>query len=249
MPKRPRSTSTGSYGRRVRPRRPYRKYRRVWKRRRTSTYKPVSGFNQGVQTVKLRYADADTPTLTLIASNSSGALYNKYNVNSAYDANAGFGTAAIPGFAEYAAAFQNYRVTWASIKCTFSSSSGNPPLYCGIVFLPIAGVLPANFRSWIELQGNPYLRKMKLLSNGTGSESSCTLYVKCPLGKLIGQPSMLYSDVGYSALTTGNPLFILNGYVWIMTADGNASSTNWTVFVNVEITMFVQFWNRKTLYS
>jgi len=49
-------------------------------------------------------------------SSAGGGHYHFFKINSAYDIDAAYGSVAVPGFAEYGAFFQNYRVISARVK-------------------------------------------------------------------------------------------------------------------------------------
>lgn len=209
---------------------------------------PRTGFPAGQKTVKLVYQDYDTPFLRL--NTTSSVTWNTYNINGAYDPNPAFLSGSIPGFDEWAAVYANYRVTWCRITCTFTQNIGNPACYIGIYLRPITGETGFTlWKQWLEIAGNPQPNRRAILGNAAGSANTRTLSVKSGLGKLIGQKSMLRSDVGYSASTLGNPPNILQGFTFIATMDGNPPPAELVVYCNCRVTYYVTFWNRRTLKS
>lgn len=245
MPKRYRSRSR-SRPRKFRRRGVTKRYRRVRRFRRGRRRFPATGFPGARKTVKLIYHDYDTPVLQI--GTSQNVNWNTYNLNSAYDPNASFASSSIPGFNEWAGVYFRYRVTWCKITATFTQAVDNPALYCGIYFRPVTGESGfSTWRDWIEIAGNPMPNRRIVLGNAQGSASTRTISVKSSLGRLIGQRLMLNADVSYSANTNANPSNILQGFVFIATMDGSIPSTPLNIYMNVRVTYYVTFWNRRTL--
>lgn len=199
--------------------------------------------------VKLRYTDVDTPSLTF-TSGSTTVVYQKYNLNSPFDVNTALGSTAMPGYAEWAAIYDQYMVTYCKITATFALDNGTPPIYVGVVFRPVYNETNwSSWKNWMELAGNPLPHKRKLMSCAGGNKAVCTVSVGCPLWRLIGNKQEYFGSGSWTQVTTANPSRIIEGFVYALSANGATYTSTILVPINVKVDMWIKFYNKKTLVA
>jgi len=182
------------------------------------------------------YGRALVPTVT-------GNIGLRFRPSSAFDVDPLLGSTATPGFAEWAAFYNNYRVTSSRIRISFSNTSstqGVLVVVCPLNVDPGAspGVVVVN--SWID---HPYQQHRIV---GTAGSPPTTMHVEMSTEKIFGS-KMIYMDDNFQALVTTNPV---NNWYWAL---GFISSVipgaPFGVDYLVDIEMGVEFFSRKTLQS
>lgn len=192
------------------------------------------------------YQDTTQPQLAFLATSTTVA-YKEYRLNNAYDVNPVLGNTAMPGFAEWAAIYTQYIVTYAKIVCTFSLDQNSPPFYVGVVFRPVYN--ESNWGTWTEwmnLKGNPLPHKRMLLSNSGGNKSRVTLTVGCPIWKLFGMKQEYFGSGSFSNVVGSGPTSQLQGYIYALTPGGIALTSTYAIATDVKVYMYVKFYNKKT---
>lgn len=167
---------------------------------------------------------------------------SRFRPSSAFDVDPLLGSTTMSGFAELAAIYGSYRVRSSEITLHFTNQSA-VGLACTVLPLnadPGAAPAQAVVLSWPE---NPYA-KTKIV--GTSGSPSIVLKSKMTTGKIFGTDSV-YLDDNFAALVTASPA---NNWFWAIGVITNLSpAANSTVFVEVNITIDCEFFNRKFLQT
>lgn len=193
--------------------------------------------------VKLKYVDSDTP---IIGAATATFGNNTYKLNSAFDVNASIGSANMPGFQEWAAFYQRYRVMAAKITCRYVIRAPNPT-YIGIYFTPLAAPFSASWLNFRELEGNRNnVIRLCPASGVTGSVGKLKMFRT--MKNLEGDKRLTYDD-NYQALVTTNPSNIATGLVYCIDGNNVNNLGNIAAYVQVTVTMWIKFSNIKVLNS
>jgi len=133
--------------------------------------------------------------------NNAGNLIStwRYRVNSAFDPDPLLGTGAIPGFVEWAAFYDRYRVLDFMYDAQFSNLEAFP---LQVVAAPSLLDLGANYASAVDIPGFPY--GTKSLISTLGGQDRARLSGHLDLEKFEGSPT-IYTDNNYSGVVSGNP--------------------------------------------
>lgn len=233
--------------RRTRPmvsRRRYGKYnrRRSFGRRRI----PAAPITPAKRNVKLKYIETTVNTSPAALAYSVPVIYK---MNNAYDVTNAVTNTAMPGFNEWAAFYNRYRVNMFAITARFHNPS-NSPCYVGLVARTHD---QGNMTTWTEArdqQGNKWARTKLLGLAGSGQDTG-TLRLVVPLGSFIGNKAAYRADDSYSALTTGtltgSPLRIPQCVLWVGSYDGAAN--HGLIIFQVTVTMYITLWDKRNLTS
>jgi hypothetical protein len=152
----------------------------------------------------------------------------------------------MPGYAEFAAFYNNYRVTVSKIEVEGSANYANTlaPTSLSLILLPLnvdPGGTPsvATIQSWT---GNPYAKYKQMAQPG----GPITSFVDTMSTEKIYGSEMIYYDDNFSSLTTGVPN---NNWFWTIgvISDINAAGTAYTAGITVRIHVGVEFYDRKVL--
>jgi len=133
-------------------------------------------------------------------NNLSLVLSWRYRMNSAFDPDPAVGSGAIPGFTEWAAFYNYYRVLHFNYDISLTNNEAFP-LVC--VTAPTNTDVGTNYASTNELLGQPYSA-----SGSVGAKGGMdTLATKghLDLGGFIGNSVQYSSDSTYAAAVTTNP--------------------------------------------
>lgn len=218
-----------------RPKRVFNGRRRTMGRRRYT--KPL--ITPDRKNLRLKYIETTRTSF----SGGVTSLIQVYKLNSAYDLSGTLGNTATPGFAEWKAFYNRYRVNMAVVKCTFSNVE-DTPCYVGVWSNAYP---PSNVTNWttlMESRGQKY-SKCHLLgaSNGGGANKTLTLIV--PMARIVGNRLKQKADDRYEALMTTDPASLVYGYVWVASFDGAGVIPQ--VACRIEITQYVTVYERAYL--
>jgi hypothetical protein len=167
----------------------------------------------------------------------------RFQPSAAYDVDPSLGSTAVPGFVEFAAFYDNYRVTVSDINVETLSLDNRTTLSC--VLLPLnvdPGSSPTGvvIQSWV---GNAYAKyKMCAATGGPPTSISHGMTTE----KIFGS-KMIYFDDNFQSLTTTVPN---NNWYWaigfiIPISLGSA----YTFTTKVNINIGVEFFSRKRLQN
>jgi len=192
--------------------------------------------------VKLKYIDTDTPSLNLSTLQSFN--YNGYNINGAYDVNQAVASTTMPGFTEWSAFYERYRVRAAKMSTQWVNNTG--VVVYAMTFFRDDAVSPIiNWTDFRNQEGNPYT-SVRLLPNSTGM-NMCKTKVYAKMATMTGSKIQYLADSVYAGTLSTNPSRLYFGYNMIGTFDGAAAPASTTVVVRTTITMYVEFFDRVQL--
>jgi hypothetical protein len=175
-----------------------------------------------------------------IATGNSYTTF-RWQPSAAYDVDPNIGSTATPGFAEFAAFYNNYRVT--ASNCRISVTNPSTVLGVILVVLPLTsdpGALApaAQANAWPD---NPYAKQkmIGLLGSPPGVVSN-----SMSTEKIVGSTNV-YVDDTYASLTNGVPA---NNWYWgCGLLVGSAVTATISYTVNYRIEMGVEFYDRKIM--
>lgn len=210
--------------------RPFRRSRRGNKRSSVSRLKyliPDRLF------VKLRYRQRIT-----LASTTGATAFNIFRGNSPYDADESGTGAQPPGFDNYAAMYERYRVMGSKIAVTFCSVQTTAPTQTyevGILARP-DNTAPATMDA---VAGNPYA-SLGLLTPGNGKVRK-KMYMST--AKILGLTKQaVKANENLSSAVTTNPATTWEWFVYSQPADRASTATS---IAFVCITYYVEFYKRE----
>jgi len=156
--------------------------------------------------VDLSYSDS------VQTRNNAGAMVMswRYRLNSAYDPDPLLGTGAIPGFTEWAAMYDRYRILNFSYDVQFCNMETFP---LQIVACPTLIDVGANYASAIDLPAFPF--GTKSIISTTGGQDRTRLSGQLDLELFEGSPTY-FTDTNYSSVINTNPVntrFMNFGYI------------------------------------
>ena len=134
-------------------------------------------------------------------------------MNGAYDVSNILASTAMPGFLEWSAFYNRYRVNMFAITARFHNPSPNP-VYVGLVARTHDQPNMALWSEAREQQGNKYARTKLLGVAGSGQDTG-SLKLVVPLGQFMGNKLGYKADDQYSALTTANPARTNQCVLWV----------------------------------
>lgn len=192
--------------------------------------------------VKLRYIETQSTTLGAAAATFASV---GYRANSAFDPSTVVASPGIPGFTEWAAIYNKYRVMAVSAKAKIISLEANHPVFVGILFNNPTTVV-TTWNAWLETIGQPYSRLESLSPIGTGF-NKCEMKQYCPLKNLLGDPNEYLSDATYAAATSGNPASGLSFNIFVASYDGVTNISAPSINILLTLDYYVYVYDRKVL--
>jgi hypothetical protein len=187
---------------------------------------------------RLRFFGATSITVT--AATPQGAV--RYRPTAAFDVDPLLASTATPGFAEFAAFYNTYRVTASNARIVMSqrSSESLVGVLAPVLFDPGASPTYNTIASW---SSTPFSKHMQIPPIGG---DSITLAQSMSTEKIHGT-DMVYYDNNFAATVTGIPG---NNWYWVVGILASpAPAANTVVNVMVDIEMGVEFYDRKALTS
>jgi hypothetical protein len=151
--------------------------------------------------VTLPYLDATAPNRN---NAGIGFLSWRYRINSAYDPDPLVLSGAIPGFTEWAAFYQSYRVLKIDYDITVANKEAFP---IEVVVAPSNTDLGANYLNTYALSSYPG-NKSTLIGPTTGIDH-VNLKGSIDPGRLFGQVNSYLGNDNYASGTGSNPLALL----------------------------------------
>ena len=223
-----------------------------------SIYRPKfsNPFRKDFELVQLHYRQQIQLDPTTDAIGSGGANSWAFSFNSLFDPDV-TGTGNQPMyFDNYSAIYERYKVSFAKIKATVVNHSVNTAVWNGsaVVSQPNYSYKLAIIRD-IDAADVPSSMNNLLTQNATNVKwryvapqltgKLPSLSMKCAPHKTAG---VSYDDDTISAVTTSvNPQRNVKGVICITSADGNTNPPN--VFLDVSITYYVKFFDRKNIQN
>lgn len=188
-----------------------------------------------------------TQTKLTLTSGGSAYTFATYNVNSAFDVTPALLNTSMPGYNEWSGIYNKYAVLYTKITTTFSLYNTVDPVYVGIFIRPIFQEGGLNsWTGWRNLLGNPLPHKEIMTSSGDANKGRVTLSVGVPIWKLWGNKIEYYGSGAFSAVINSNPSVLQQGFVYMLSNDGQ--SMNAECAVKTTVTMYVKFYNKRTLF-
>ncbi len=167
----------------------------------------------------------------------------RWRPSAAYDIDPTLGSTATVGFNEFAAFYNQYRVTSSAIKVTATAGTAVFPRQ--LVVVPLNGDpgISPTLGTVVEWCNNPYSKVNFVGSLGTPPKS---VSQKMSTEKIFGS-KMVYNDDNFMSLTNNIPN---NNWYWAIGISGPvpASSTE-TWLAQTEISIDIEFFSRKFLTS
>jgi len=223
-------------------RRNYGRYRKYRGRRRT----PLASSQK--KSLKLQYQELTLAPVdqTRFPAGTATVHYHQFKLNSAYDVNNALANTVMPGFTEHAAFYQRYRVNMAVLKTTFVNMNPNAAVYVGMWVAPETQTNISGWTSFMELKGNPWVKRMLLGPSGS-SKDRVTMSMVVPFKKLLGNALQYKSSVDYTAACTTNPAKIIPGYIYACSADGTTNTG--LIQLETTVTQYITMYSRFNLIN
>jgi len=173
--------------------------------------------------------------------NGAGNFASKTLVaNGIYDVDPSLGSTSTAGFAELAALWGSFRVHKTRVKVDFNNNDTQPY----IVAVGFATQQSHTVNSWnSSTYGNDYIKTFTV--SGKGGQDRKQFRATQDLAAVIGDRDYYFSDVSYVGTAGSNPTSEVS---FLLGTAAAASGTN-GVFAYVELTFFVEFFNRLKLSS
>jgi hypothetical protein len=185
----------------------------------------------------MSYTDYSATTIP-----ATGQVFNRrFRPTNAFDVDPLLGGTSMPGFAEFAAIYSAYRVTWSRIKARFTAGTGSLPTQVVL--------LPTNF----DLGSTPSVATVTALPDQSYSQSkllglagspSILLQKEMSTEKIYGS-KQVYFDDNFSSLVTTGPV---NNWYWnISGIIPSAASSASIIYVECNMDVGIEFFDRKIL--
>jgi len=175
----------------------------------------------------------------LLTAAGSAVVAVRFNPNAAYDVDPTLGSTSTPGFAEWAAIYNFYRVVAFSYDAEFVNNEAFP-----VICWSFASNTDPTTAATSIITSNP-LTKTGILSSKTGNDRH-KVRGRHMISGIVGTDAVEYED-NYRALTNAVPADL----VWLAFGLHSATGANLTLGAVLwgNITMFVRFYDRKILSS
>jgi len=163
--------------------------------------------------------------------------------SSAYDPDPAFSTGAIPGFAEFANFYANYRVLSMQVNAQIINLESFPITFgCW----PTTGDPGTNvtYTTLIDYFVNPK-SKSSLVDTAISGHSFCKIARRYSLSEVTGSDMYKYDD-NYFSSTGGNPTYFLYIGIGFYSANGSSNLVNGAV-TRIQVRYNVLFFGRKNL--
>lgn len=212
--------------------------RRRFGRRRSSNITRQRGSpNSMRQFVKLTYFNKDNTAIGGASPAGTGYKFDLYNLNSAYDVNNSLGTSAMPGFKNWAAMYQNYRVHSCKITCKVTNPS-SLPVFVGMwvsdTYQPPSG--------WVELmEYSSQAGSVQMAMTASGGSKDQVVFKKY-ISMRKWATTQAFNDDNFAALISANPANRIFGQIYVASMD--SGTTPAIVYQQLKITQYVEFFNR-----
>lgn len=178
-------------------------------------------------------------SVTITESAVSGGAFRYYRLNSAYDVDTGVGSTNTPGFNEWSAFFNNYRVWRTHVRVEGGVSGGSSGALATVGLVPnsFQATLPSSKIYWISQPGVVH-QTISQLSNG--GRTICVLDKQYSLPTIFRITKRQFmDDMDFTATTGSNPS--RQAYVAVTLNSINSStvmSFSFTIVVSMEIEFF-----------
>jgi len=165
-----------------------------------------------------------------------------FKMNSAFDIDPSVGSQAIPGFAEWAAFYQNYRVRRVKFKVEMLFRDNTGPL-TGSMGVVCPAITPFSANTFTIANWEQAFSKICVLTSINGKP--IVMRGNYGLHQLVGDPAC-YTDDDYAAATSTNPANLVFLHVGISTEPVSGVMTN-GLGLRCEIYQDTEFYNRRVL--
>lgn len=203
---------------------------------------------QGAGTLSLHYSPPLSRKVLLtyssvinITEGAAGAGAARYfRLNGVYDVDTTLGSTSTPGFSEWAAFYQNYRVWKTRVRIEGFATGGVGATLAQVSLVPngSAASLPANIYSWPV---QPFAKSVNICYRGDGGMNKATLDSTFDLPKLAHLTSTQYAnDMDFSASNSTTPSRQLFAAVTVV---GFGSAAVVTLTFQIWVSMLVEFFN------
>jgi hypothetical protein len=179
----------------------------------------------------------------IVISNVVTFTAYRFRPSAAYDVDPLLGSTATPGFAEFAALYNRYRVTCS--RCTMTLVNPSTALGLNLVVVPLnddPGASPASavVYSWPD---NPYATNKMC---GLAGSPPVTVSASMSTEAIFGSKSVYFDDIN-AALTNGVPS--VNWYWGVGVMAGSVPVANISITLIYKIEMGIEFYDRKVLQA
>jgi hypothetical protein len=179
---------------------------------------------------------------SFVISTGQAHFARRWQPSAAYDIDPILGSTSTVGYAEWAAFYSNYRVNSSTLVARFANTADTP---CQGIIIPL-NADPGSSPSLAvvnEWQNNPY-GVVKLIPS-TGAP--CVTCQRTMSTEKIYGSKMVWFDDNFASLTNNTPV---NNWYWgVGVVTPGTQPSNYTVYVEVDITIDVEFYTRKILTS
>lgn len=204
---------------------------------------------------KIRYSNSTSSAPTVIPATVAAAYnYQIFYLNGMSPPFSGGGTGDVaPGFYDWAAFYQSYRVRACKVRVTYLNQDATNGYYVGIYGQNYNQ--PSNPASWAEFRqltsNRTNVSTTLSPAGGNRSTTQLKLYVNC--SRLLGNKVQYVGDDTYTGIAGGggssvNPVGLQ--YVWIYglnpTGIGNIATA---IPIDVSLTWYVEFFRRVTQFG
>jgi hypothetical protein len=176
-----------------------------------------------------------------ITEGAAGAGAFRYlRLNSAYDVDTTLGSTSTPGFAEWSAFYNNYRVWSTAVSAEVTVSGGGTGAVATVALVPNAlqATLPTNPVIWPV---QPQSLHRNILAATSGGHNKATFRKRYDIASLFRVTRSQFSnDFDFTATTSANPA--RQAYL-AFTVYGNASSSAFAAVYQVYVSMEIEFFN------
>ncbi len=179
---------------------------------------------------------------TLVVAASTANISARWQPSAAYDVDPALGGFTMPGFNELGGIYNRYRVVKSNMTVRFSNQSTQPMTGVMIALSTDPGSSPtsATINSWVN---NPY-SKNKLIPSVGGPTVSVSGSMTTE--KIYGTKNVYFDD-DYASVTNAIP--VLNWYWAVGLSSPSVVGSACTVVTQINITIDLEFFNRRNLLS
>jgi len=222
----------------------YTKTRRGFTKKRRSTKIPRSMplITGNTHMVKMRFIEITTMSLgnSLLTTDKE-----TWQLNSAYSPNPSALSTSMPGFNEWAALYEKYKVMACKWTCTFVNMQPNP-IYAGMVMNSNV-TTTTGWGNLLETRGNLNAKQVLLDAYpAAGNKQTISMYRK--MGTLWGNRKEYLGDDNFGGNYNADPPNLIDGILWVGSFDG-ATAVGAINPIKVELEMWVKFYNKKIVFN
>jgi len=189
--------------------------------------------------VKNRYVDITTSLIRNVGYNYGSY---RFRMNSAFDVDPILLSSPTIGHVEWSTFYQYYRVKACRFKVWFTNLEPLIPFMC--IVCPTNVDLGSNYTPLESLQGNAYCQRKAISVSGGQDRAILQGYIN--MTKFVGSNQVNYDD-NYAAAVTASPVNQIYLNVGVQTMGVGPMTDFGGVAVNIELTLYTEYYERKDL--